>query len=64
VEIGQAQQQLKQTSTVFGRVRPVARKQRDGEITLLAEPTERARIRQFSLAAPFLDGGKAREDFI
>lgn len=64
MEIGQAQQQLEQTRAVFRGVWPVARKKRHGDITLLAEPGERARIRQLSLTAPFLHCGNACEDLI
>ena len=64
MEIGKAEQQLEQTSAVLRGVRPVARKQRHGEVTLLAEPIERTAIRQFSVPKPFLHRGNTREDLI
>ena len=64
MEIGKAEQQLQQTSAVLGGIRPIARKQRHGEITLLPEPIERAAIRQFSVTKPFLHRGNTREDLI
>jgi len=64
VEIGQTQQQLEQTSTVLREVWPLAGKESYSEITLLAEPAERARIRHFLLTAKFLHSGNAREHLV
>jgi hypothetical protein len=64
MEIGQAKQQFKQTRAIFRGVWSIAREQLYSEITLVAEPTERARIRQLGLTAPFLNGRNAREDFV
>jgi hypothetical protein len=64
MEIGEAKQQFEQTSAVFGAVWTIVGKQRHGEITLPSKPTERARVREFVLAAAFLHGGNASEDFV
>jgi hypothetical protein len=64
VEIGQAEQQFEQASAILGVVRHIAGKERDGEITLLSKPSERAGIREFILAAAFLHGGQTSENFV
>jgi len=43
---------------------PVAGKQRDGKIALLAKPVQRAAIRHFSMAAPFVHRRDARKHFV
>ena len=64
VEIGEAEQQFEQASAILGAVRHIAGKQRDGEITLLSKPSERAGIGEFMLAGALLHGGQTSEDFV
>jgi hypothetical protein len=64
VEISEAEQQFEQASAIFRAFWPIAGKQRHGEITLLSKPSECTGVREFVLAATFLDGGQTSENFV